>query len=413
MKKKITKEVKKKIAKEVKKEGAKEIKKESIKENIKGNTEESTEALRELPTLLLAWYDKRKRVLPWREEPTPCRVWISEIMLQQTRVEAVKPYYDRFLKEFPDVSSLAAAKEDRLLKCWEGLGYYNRARNLQKAARQICERFGGELPSEREELLTLSGIGSYTAGAISSIAFGKPYPAVDGNVLRVLARLRADERDILKDSVKRAVEEELSAYLPRERAGEFNQAMMELGALVCIPKGGAKCGECPLESLCMARRTDRVAEFPKKTPKKARRIEEKTILLLQDGEKTALKKRPEKGLLAGLYEFPTLEGHVPKEKVLSYLRKLGIQTVRIRELPPAKHIFTHKEWHMIGYLIRVDELERELSKEAASTFVFAEKEQTEAEYPIPSAFAAYAEYLRIRQGSGRFHGDEAYGKQRE
>ena len=211
---------------------------------------------------LLAWYDRGRRILPWREEPTPYHVWLSEIMLQQTRVEAVKPYYERFLKELPDIESLAGVEEEKLLKLWEGLGYYNRARNLKKAAMQIVIDYDGVMPGTYEELVKLPGIGSYTAGAVSSIAFGNPVPAVDGNVLRILARLRMDDRDILDAKVKKAVEEELAVVMPTDRPGDFNQALMELGAMVCIPNGMAKCEECPWKELCQARKEDRVLEFP-------------------------------------------------------------------------------------------------------------------------------------------------------
>ena len=190
---------------------------------------------------LLAWYDKGRRILPWRESPTPYHVWVSEIMLQQTRVEAVKPYYDRFMQELPDIEALAKVDEEKLLKLWEGLGYYNRARNLKKSAEKIVIDYEGQMPDSYEELVKLTGIGSYTAGAIASIAFGKPYPAVDGNVLRILARLRLDERDILDAGVKRAVETELLQVIPKDRPGDFNQALMELGAVVCVPNGMPKC----------------------------------------------------------------------------------------------------------------------------------------------------------------------------
>lgn len=346
---------------------------------------------------LLAWYDRGRRILPWREEPTPYHVWLSEIMLQQTRVEAVKPYYERFLKELPDIESLAGVEEEKLLKLWEGLGYYNRARNLKKAAMQIVIDYNGVMPGTYEELVKLPGIGSYTAGAVSSIAFGNPVPAVDGNVLRILARLRMDDRDILDAKVKKAVEEELAVVMPTDRPGDFNQALMELGAMVCIPNGMAKCEECPWKELCQARKEDRVLEFPKKAPKKPRSIEEKTILVLQDAEKVALHKRPAKGLLAGMYEFPWLEGHRSEKQVLEYLEELGMKAIRIRKLEPAKHIFSHKEWHMTGYAVRVDELAG-LGMGKKEPFLFIDPAETKDKYPIPSAFAAYADYMEMKRG---------------
>lgn len=347
---------------------------------------------------LLTWYDKGRRILPWREEPTPYHVWVSEIMLQQTRVEAVKPYYDRFLKALPDIRSLAEVDEEQLLKLWEGLGYYNRARNLKKAAMTIMSDYGGEMPGQYDELCKLSGIGSYTAGAISSIAFGNPVPAVDGNVLRILSRLRVDDRDILDAKVRKSIEEELRGVMPADRPGDFNQALMELGAMVCIPNGMAKCEECPWNHLCEARKQSRIAEFPKKAPKKPRSIEKKTILVIQDAEKVALHKRPDKGLLAGMYEFPSMEGHREEEEVIEYLKQLGLQPLRIRKLEDTKHIFTHKEWHMIGYAIRVDELCKLEKASASGELLFIDPMETQSNYPIPSAFAAYADYMEMKRG---------------
>ncbi|MBQ7359155.1 MAG: A/G-specific adenine glycosylase [Lachnospiraceae bacterium] len=343
---------------------------------------------------LLAWYNQNRRILPWREEPTPYHVWLSEIMLQQTRVEAVKGYFERFRSKLPDIPSLANAQEDTLLKLWEGLGYYNRVRNLQKAAIQIMEEYGGEMPAEYDEILKLKGIGSYTAGAISSIAFGKPYPAVDGNVLRVLSRLRKDDRDIANGVVKTQIEAELKDVMPLDRPGDFNQAMMEIGATVCLPNGAPKCAECPLNHLCKSYIDGTMLDYPKKAPKKGRRIEDKTVLILLDEDKVALHKRPDKGLLAGLYEFPLLEGHLKKSSVLKYLKEIGLETIRITPLSESKHIFSHKEWHMIGYQVRVDEL----TKVEVSDWIFVGPKETQEKYPIPSAFSAYTDYLNIKQG---------------
>lgn len=336
---------------------------------------------------LLAWYDAKRRILPWREEPAPYHVWLSEIMLQQTRVEAVKPYYDRFIRELPDIASLAAAEEERLLKLWEGLGYYNRARNLKKSAIRIMEEYGGEMPGDYEKLMKLPGIGSYTAGAVSSIAFGNAVPAVDGNVLRVLSRLRMDGRDIMDAKVKREVETELRGIIPGDRPGDFNQALMELGAVVCVPNGSPKCGECPWEELCQANRQGRSMEYPRKTIKKPRSVENKTILLICHGSMVALRKRPDQGLLAGMYEFPSIEGKQNEKAVIAYLKKAGVAPVRIQKLEPAKHIFSHKEWHMTGYAVRVDELA------GMGEYVFVDPAQIKDKYPVPSAFAAYLEYL--------------------
>ncbi len=370
-----------------------------IKKNI------SFEELTGISKPLLKWYDENRRILPWREEATPYRVWVSEIMLQQTRVEAVKPYFERFMRALPDIGALAEAKEEELLKLWEGLGYYNRVRNLQKAAIQIVESYGGEMPASYEALLTLSGIGSYTAGAIASIAFGIRKPAVDGNVLRVVSRLRADERLISDAKVKLSVEEDLERTMPADRPGDFNQALMEIGACVCIPNGAPLCGECPLKEICKANRLGRQQEFPRKEGRKPRTIEEKTILLVRDGERIAVRKRKAKGLLAGLYEFPSLEGYRSAQEVAAFLNRNGISPIRIRQIEDAKHIFTHKEWHMKGYLIRVDELEKGLPGADTADWLMIEPQQTQTAYPIPSAFGAYSKYLDIRLGTWKSEED--------
>lgn len=335
---------------------------------------------------LLKWYDKGRRILPWREDATPYHVWVSEIMLQQTRVEAVKPYYDRFMAALPDIARLAQAKEEELLKLWEGLGYYNRVRNLKKAAQIIMEEYSGVMPEEYAELIKLPGIGSYTAGAVSSIAYGVRVPAVDGNVLRVLSRLRGDERDITKPQVRAAIEEELRMTMPKERAGDFNQALMELGAVVCISTGAPHCKECPWKGECAAHRQGRELDFPCKTPKKPRMIEKKTVLVIKDESKAALKKRPDRGLLAGMYEFPSLEGHLTSRQVLKYLKEKGLSVLKIEPLDSSRHIFTHKEWHMIGYAVKVDEL---AEKKNPGDMIFVERQEAKDRYPIPSAYRAY------------------------
>lgn len=362
--------------------------------------------LKEVPNPLLAWYDNNRRILPWREDPKPYRVWVSEIMLQQTRVEAVKPYFERFMKSLPDIEALAAAEEEVLLKLWEGLGYYNRVRNLQKAAIQIMEDYDGHMPDTYEELLKLKGIGSYTAGAIASIAFKRPVPAVDGNVLRVISRIRADERLITDAKVKSAVEEDLKLVMPIDRPGDFNQAMMEIGACVCIPNGEPHCRECPLQEICKAHAEGCELQYPKKAAKKQRRIEEKTILVIRDENKAALKKRGDKGLLAGMYEFPSMEGYKTAEEVTAYLSANGIRTLRIQPLEEAKHIFTHKEWRMKGYMVRVDELAPKELTEITKDWLFIEPRQTEEKYPVPAAFAAYTRYLNIKLGNEKYENPE-------
>lgn len=351
---------------------------------------------------LLAWYDENRRILPWREKPEPYRVWVSEIMLQQTRVEAVKPYFARFMEHLPDVESLAAAEEDELLKLWEGLGYYSRARNLKAAAQQIVEQHGGKMPSEYHDLIKLKGIGSYTAGAISSIAFGHPVPAVDGNVLRVIMRLLADDSDISEASVRKRVEEDLKPVMPKDRPGDFNQALMELGATVCLPNGAPKCAECPWKTFCRAGIEESWQQYPKKAVKKPRTVEYRTILVIRDGHRAVIRRRPNKGLLAGMYEFPSLLGKASLDEVKDWLSAQGVCAVRIEKLPESKHIFTHKEWHMSGYMVLVDGLEP-MHKDASLMFV--ETQETEEKYPIPSAFSAYTGYLSIRTGSMKLRGE--------
>lgn len=347
----------------------------------------------ELMPALLAWYDQGHRDLPWRRDASPYHVWISEIMLQQTRVEAVKEYYHRFCIELPDLESLARASEERLLKLWEGLGYYSRVRNLQKAAQRIVDDYDGKMPAKKEELLTLPGIGSYTASAISSICFNEPNPAVDGNVLRILARVRKDTRDISMDKVKKSVEEELRTYFPLDRCGDCNQAMMELGATVCTPNGQPHCSQCPWKEYCLSLQDQSYMSYPVKKKKEPRKLQKKTILIIQDKERMAISKRPEKGLLAGLYEYPSLEGHLSAQEVHKYILSQGMKVIRIEELPNAKHIFSHIEWHMQGYFIYVDELEPRTSGEVSDSWIFVEPREIRDKYPIPSAFEKYTKYI--------------------
>ena len=359
---------------------------------------------------LLLWYDRNRRILPWREEPTPYRVWVSEIMLQQTRVEAVKPYFERFMNALPDIAALASAPEEELLKLWEGLGYYNRVRNMKQAAGQILTNHQGRMPDTFGELIKLKGIGSYTAGAIASIAYGRALPAVDGNVLRVVARIRQDNRPVTDPKVKAAVERDLAGIIPLERPGDFNQALMELGACVCLPNGMPLCGNCPLAELCMAHQSGRETDYPAKTEKKPRQIEDKTVLIIRDENRTVIRKRAGGGLLKGMYEFPTLAGFRTAEEVTAYLADNGIRVLRIRPLEEAKHIFTHREWHMKGYMIRVDELEPGRPGEDISDWIYIEPEETRERYPIPSAFGAYTKYLSIRLGKERYKEREDAGK---
>ena len=335
---------------------------------------------------VVEWFRIHKRDLPWRRRMNAYEVWISEIMLQQTRVEAVKPYYERFLKELPDVRALAEVPEDRLLKLWEGLGYYNRARNLKEAAGQIMEKYGGKFPETYEEILTLKGIGTYTAGAISSFVYGIRRPAVDGNVLRVVTRITADGDDIAKSGTKTRIEQMVEEVIPEDSPGDFNQGLIELGAVVCVPNGEPRCGECPVSGICLAHRQGRETDFPVKSKGRERRVEQRTIFIFRDNEKTAIQKRPDSGMLAGLYEFPGVEGCLTRSEAVDYAKSLGLMPVRVKRLGSAKHIFSHVEWHMIGYEIMVDELERNMAQD---TLIFADIRELEEHYPMPSAFEAY------------------------
>ena len=356
------------------------------------------ENLKEIANPLVEWYRKRKRDLPWREDITAYKVWVSEIMLQQTRVEAVKPYYARFLNAFPTIQDLAEAEEDLLLKMWEGLGYYNRVRNMQKAAQQVMIDYHGEFPNTYEEIRSLTGIGNYTAGAISSFAFGIPKPAVDGNVLRVISRLTASFEDTMKATVRERVEEELEEVIPADAASDFNQGLIELGAIVCVPNGAPKCCECPLAHLCKAHEKGIELELPIKSKAKERRIEKKTVFIFQDGDHVAIKKRPAKGLLAGLYELPNVEGHLTEDEAIQYSKQIGLSPLRIQKLEDGKHIFSHVEWQMIGYQIRVDELE----KSCTEKMLFIHPEEIQEEYPIPAAFETYVRCVEIKLGQEKY-----------
>ena len=384
--------------------------------------------LEQLVSPLLQWFLNHARVLPWREEPTPYRVWVSEIMLQQTRVEAVKPYFERFTTALPDADALSACPEDELLKLWEGLGYYNRVRNMQKAAVEVVENYGGQLPADYEKLLKLKGIGHYTAGAVASIAYGIPVPAVDGNVLRVLTRVSVDDTDIMKQSFRNQMEtlleklmhgtsdrdeknvfpwmedaDDLRAQVYHQNlAGAFNQALMELGATVCVPNGAPLCEECPWKDLCEAKKQGLIGQIPVKSKAKPRKIEEKTVLILRDDDKVAIRKRPQKGLLAGLYELPNMEGSMGQEEVVSLVKQMGYAPIRIQPLGEAKHIFSHIEWHMTGYVIRVEEPEMRQQVQSGSQkddLLFVNAEDAKEKYAIPSAFAAYAKYMNIFLGN--------------
>lgn len=365
--------------------------------------EKETEIYRELVPYFLHWYDYNARILPWREEPSAYHTWISEIMLQQTRVEAVRGYYDRFLRALPDVKALAEAPEEQLLKLWEGLGYYSRVRNLQKAAKVVCAEYDGVLPADYERLKSLPGIGAYTAGAIASIAYGIPVPAVDGNVLRVMNRITGSREDITKESVKRALFTELLAVMPKERPGDFNQAVMDIGATVCVPNGEPHCSDCPVMHLCKAFREDSWREIPCKPAPKKRKVEKRTVFVIEWQGRYLLHKRPDKGLLAGLWEMPAAEeklggaeARARAEELLAGLLPGELPTGRLTALPPAKHIFSHVEWRMSGYWVSLSgNSEIAPPERLGAGYVFVDAETMQERYSLPSAFAAYvSEILR-------------------
>ena len=342
--------------------------------------------MKEIVQPLLDWYAVNKRELPWRQEKkNPYQTWISEIMLQQTRVEAVKGYYERFIGRLPALKELAEVPEGELMKLWQGLGYYNRARNLKRAAQMIEEEYGGSFPESYRELLKLPGIGEYTAGAIASIAFGERVPAVDGNVYRIYSRLREDSRDIAKEKVRREIREKIAELVPEGQAGEFNQALMDLGAMVCVPNGMPICKDCPLKAYCLAGEKGTAQEYPVKAKKKPRRIEEYTVFVLEYQGKYLLKRRPEKGLLAGLWGFPAKEGKVSLGELRALLSEEDISQGEVELLGKARHIFSHVEWHMAGYLIHL----KRIPVKWREGLVPATVQELRTEYSIPSAYSFY------------------------
>ena len=340
--------------------------------------------LERLPVPLLEWFRDNARKLPWRDDPTPYHVWLSEIMLQQTRVAAVLDYYKRFLEEAPDAAALAALPEERLMKLWQGLGYYSRARNLQKAAKTIVEEYAGEFPSDYAAVRALPGVGDYTAGAICSIAFGQAVPAVDGNVLRVYARIMGDDGDITTPRIKKKVTQRLEKVIPVNAAGAFNQALMELGATVCLPNGAPLCERCPAKGFCTALMQERISELPVKAPKKPRRVEERTVWLIFRGNSVALRRRPGRGLLAGLWEFPNEPGGGP------FPEDWGVEALSDEYAGQARHIFTHIEWHMTS-------LAGEVSDPALPEgWVWAGREELQSRYAVPNAFRPFTAYVQAR-----------------
>lgn len=327
---------------------------------------------------LLDWYPAHHRALPWRENCEPYRVWVSEIMLQQTRVEAVKGYYARFLAALPDVQSLAACPEEQLLKLWEGLGYYNRVRNMQKAARVIMEEYGGVFPQTYAEVRALPGIGDYTAGAICSICYGLPTPAVDGNVLRVMARLQEDFRNVLDAGVKADMTAQLAEIYPQADCHMLTQALMEIGATVCVPNGTPDCADCPLKMVCMAYEADSVSCLPIREKKQKRRIEERTVFVLACDGKIAIRKRPAKGLLASLWELPNCDGILTPEEAVTQCSAWNVKPEELLKTVQRRHVFTHITWEMQGVFLRCGS--------QSEAFVWADAAELETVYSLPTAF---------------------------
>lgn len=348
---------------------------------MKNEIQPKEDLYRQLVPAILPWYRQNARDLPWRRDREPYHVWLSEIMLQQTRVEAVCGYYERFLAALPTIRDLAKAPEAQLLKLWEGLGYYSRVRNLQKAAVKIMEN-GGAFPQTYDEIRALPGIGPYTAGAISSICFELPRAAVDGNVLRVTARLTADETPVDLPAVKRGVTEALERVYPAGHCGEFTQALMELGATVCTPRS-PKCGVCPLYAFCLARQKDMAQKLPVKQPKRDKQLENKTVFLLTCGDKIAIEQREKKGLLAGMWQLPNVPGHLTANEALQKAAQFGAQPFSLQKELHKTHIFTHIRWEMVCYAI-------ECRCECAP-FFWATPRQLQADYALPTAFRIFLE----------------------
>lgn len=340
--------------------------------------------MKEIVEPILKWYEKNARALPWRENTNPYHIWISEIMLQQTKIESVKRYYEKFMDELPTINDLANIDEEKLLKLWEGLGYYSRARNLKKAAKIMVEKYHGNMPSKYEELLELPGIGEYTAGAIASIAFQEKVPAVDGNVLRVLARITGDTKDILLPETKKEVTKKLKEIMP-DNSGNFNQGIMEIGETICIPNGEPFCSKCPLQNYCVAYRDQLTNILPVRVKKIKRKIQEKSIFLIHYKDQFAIRKRPAEGLLANMYEFPNIDKFLTKEIIEKQLKEWNLSSIKMQEIGKCNHIFSHIEWNMLGYKIEVKEKNKE--------FIWKTVKEIEEEYSIPTAFGKWKEYL--------------------
>lgn len=348
---------------------------------------------------LVSWYKGNKRDLPWRNTGNPYHIWLSEIMLQQTRVEAVRERFVQFLRELPDIPSLASVSDDQLMKLWEGMGYYSRARNLKKCAQVLVMEYDGRLPEDPSLLVKLPGIGSYTAGAIAAQAYGNPVPAVDGNVLRVLARLFNCDRDIRKDETKKEAQAVIEDFYAEEGktlaedpsfVSAFTQGLMELGAIVCVPNGAPHCDACPWCASCKAHLENTTDMIPYRSPLKERKLVQRTIFIIRDGSRFFLQKRPDKGLLAGLYEFPGVDKWLDEKQAVAFAEKQGWHVLHVHRLPDARHVFTHLEWQMKAYELQVDGI---LADERNDVLLLTKKELQS--FAVPSAFKAYKQYYEL------------------
>lgn len=339
------------------------------------------ESLQEIVQPLLNWYQSNKRKLPWRKDKNPYHVWISEIMLQQTRIEAAKKYYANFMKELPTVEELANVSEEKLLKLWEGLGYYSRARNLKKAAQKIMEEYNGKMPETYEQLIKLAGIGEYTAGAIASICFNEKVTAVDGNVLRVISRITGSKKDVLLPETKKEVEKKLRKVMP-DQSGDFNEALMELGEIICLPNGIPECEKCPLKQHCKAFEKNLTEEIPVRIKKIKRKIEEKTVFLIMTKDmKLAIEKRNDKGLLSGMYQLPNIEGHYSTEQIKRIIQSWNLKANSIQFIGEKKHVFSHIDWLMKGYLVMVESKNQK--------FLWVSEQEMTTQYALPTAFQKF------------------------
>ncbi|WP_042356737.1 A/G-specific adenine glycosylase [Bacillus rubiinfantis] len=343
---------------------------------------------------LISWYSQEHRDLPWRKDQDPYKVWVSEIMLQQTRVDTVIPYFERFLNWFPTMADLAAANEDKVLKAWEGLGYYSRVRNLQTAVKEVQEKYGGVVPDTREEISKLKGVGPYTAGAILSIAYGVPEPAVDGNVMRVLSRILSIWVDIARPSARKVFEQAVRELISHEDPSSFNQALMELGALVCTPTSPA-CLLCPVRDHCQAFAEGVQNELPIKTKKrKVRQVILATAVLSDESGKFIIHKRPSSGLLANLWEFPTIEINHPLQTDRNHLEELFQDKAKTKVklekvIGQVEHVFSHLVWNLKVYVGSIDQL----GKSDDWKLVSAEDMEQFA-FPVP-----YQKVLQVYQQS--------------